>query len=204
MLEKLALIRAGWGIDAEASEGIWEEIPSEDRHTRVEKPRLKEAAYHGLVGEFTRLIEPHSETDPAAVLFQTLIASGSMIGSGPHFRVEADRHTVNEFLALVGDTSKARKGASRGHSIRLCRRIEEPWAETRIKEGLSSGEGLIWLVRDLAEKDGKIVDPGKADKRLLLTESEFASTLSVLERPGNTLSPIFCGVPGTLEPNWRP
>ena len=98
---------------------------------------------------------------------------------------------MNEFLALVGDTSKARKGASRGHSIRLCRRIEEPWAATRIKEGLSSGEGLTWLVRDLAEKDGKIVDPGEADKRLLLTESEFASTLSVLERPGNTLSPIL-------------
>ena len=31
-------------------------------------------------------------------------------------------------------------------------------------------------------------DPGVADKRLLVTESEFASTLRVMQRDGNTLS----------------
>ncbi len=193
-LEKLAQVRAGWGMDAEASEAggvIWEEIPGEDRHARIEKPWLKEAAYHGLVGEFARLIEPHSEADPAALLLQALITFATIIGPGPHFRAEADRHALNEFLCLVGETAKGRKGVSRGYSIQLCRWIEEPWAETRIKEGLSSGEGLISLVRDPLEKNGKIVDPGEQDKRLLLTESEFASTLSVLERPGNTLSPIL-------------
>src|SRR5262249_502094 len=33
-----------------------------------------------------------------------------------------------------------------------------------------------------------IVDPGVADKRLLVTEAEFAGALSVMERHGNTLS----------------
>ena len=33
------------------------------------------------------------------------------------------------------------------------------------------------------------IDPGVPDKRLMITESEFANALEVMERPGNTLSP---------------
>src|SRR5262249_27469062 len=62
------------------------------------------------------------------------------------------------------------------------------------KGGLSSGEGLINEVRDERRewnrKEGReeIVDPGIADKRLMIVEPEFASALAVMERPGNTLS----------------
>ena len=73
-------------------------------------------------------------------------------------------------------------------------------ASTRILSGLSSGEGLIWAVRDPIEKetpgdDGEtkteVVDEGAKDKRLLVLEPEFASTLKVLKREGNTLSPLI-------------
>src|SRR5262249_15576408 len=70
-----------------------------------------------------------------------------------------------------------------------------------VKGGLSSGEGLIWAVRDRIEKTeplkdkGRVVgyqqvqvDPGVADKRLLCYEPEFASVLKVAGRAGNTLS----------------
>ena len=35
------------------------------------------------------------------------------------------------------------------------------------------------------------MDSGAADKRLLILESEFANALAVMERPGNTLSPVI-------------
>ena len=39
------------------------------------------------------------------------------------------------------------------------------------------------------EKCEEIIDQGVKDKRLLVTEAEFAGTLSVMERSGNNLSP---------------
>ena len=69
--------------------------------------------------------------------------------------------------------------------------------------GLSSGEGLIWAVRDKIiqlERQGKgaaaervevEVDPGVTDKRLYILESEFAGALAVMKRGGNTLSRVI-------------
>jgi hypothetical protein len=51
---------------------------------------------------------------------------------------------------------------------------------------LSSGEGLIWAVRD-----GSDIDPGITDKRFLVVQSELASTLRVMGRDGSTLSPVM-------------
>jgi hypothetical protein len=79
--------------------------------------------------------------------------------------------------------------------------VDEPWATQRLKSGLSSGEGLIYNVRDalwkkesikatgrVVEYQQVIVDDGEANKRLLIVEPEFASTLTVMGREGNTLS----------------
>lgn len=70
------------------------------------------AAYHGLAGDIVRTIAPHTEADPAALLFQLLTAFGNSVGSGPCFRVEATLHRANLFCVLVGASSKARKGTS--------------------------------------------------------------------------------------------
>ena len=42
-------------------------------------------------------------------------------------------------------------------------------------------------------KDGKeeIVDPGVSDKRFMALEAELSGLLKVMERPGNTISPLF-------------
>jgi hypothetical protein len=71
-----------------------------------------EEAFHGLAGKIVRAIEPASEADPAALLVQVLLAFGNAVGRSAHFCVEADRHHANEFAALVGKSSKARKGTS--------------------------------------------------------------------------------------------
>jgi len=151
------------------------------------------ACFHGLAGEIVRTIEPHTEADPLALLSQLLVFFGSCTGRAPHFTAEADRHGMNEFLLLIGETSKGRKGTSAGHVRRLFEAVDPTWARERIQSGLSSGEGLVWAVRDPIEKvdkDGEtcLVDPGEPDKRLLAMESEFAGTLHNIERQGNTLS----------------
>lgn len=163
---------------------------------------LDEAALHGLAGDFVRLVAPETEAHPVALLVQILVAFGNLIGRTGHFVAEADKHFANLYAVLVGQSSKARKGSSLGHVLRLAEMIDPDWRQSRIMSGLSSGEGLIFNVRDPQfrneeiKKDGKRTgetvevqtDEGVADKRLLVIEPEFASVLRVLERDGNTLS----------------
>jgi hypothetical protein len=178
---------------------------------------LAEEAYHGLAGKFVRTIEPHTEADPAAILLQFLVAFGSIVGRGSYFAVEGDQHTTNLFTVMVGPTSKGRKGTSWGRVQQTFSlvddswtgddgpwaHVDDPWVKQCLGSGLSSGEGLISAVRDPVfkrEKQGKgseaqyeevMVDEGVADKRLLVIEPEFASTLRVMARAGNTLSPVI-------------
>lgn len=165
---------------------------------------LEPEAFHGLAGDFVQTVEPHTESDPAALLSQFLVAFGSVIGRGAHFVVENDIHHLKINAVLVGETAKGRKGTSIGHVRTPYAEVDEVWAKERIMSGLSSGEGLIWQVRDPIHKTESIkkggaitgyqdvmVDKGVTDKRLLALEPEFASVLRVLERDGNTLSAII-------------
>lgn len=165
---------------------------------------LSTAAYHGLIGEVVQRIAPHTEADPAALLVQLLTMFGNVIGRTAHFQAEADTHYLNLNVGLVGLTAKGRKGVSIGHARHLFEPIDPAWVAECQKSGLSSGEGLIWAVRDPIEKQqpikerGRVLgyetvidDPGVSDKRLLVIETELASTLRVLAREGNTLSALM-------------
>lgn len=147
---------------------------------------MKPEAMHGLLAEIVETFEPYSEADPAGLALQTLVAVGNMIGSGPHFMVESDRHALNLFLCEVGPSAKGRKGVGWGNVQALCRRVDQKWVENRIHTGLRTGEGLISQVKD-ASADEEAV----ADKRLLLLETELGGTLRVMGRYGNTLSPVL-------------
>ena len=113
---------------------------------------LDRQAFHGVAGEIVSTIEPHTEADPAALLIQLLVGFENLVGRGPHTQVEADRHGVNLFAALVGVSSKGRKGTSWGQMRRVLEQVDVEWANGRVQSGLSSGEGLIWSVRDKTEK----------------------------------------------------
>jgi hypothetical protein len=143
------------------------------------------AVYHELLGEIVTTIAPHTEADPVAILTQLLVAFGAAIGRGAFFEVEATRHYPNEFMLLVGDSSKARKGSSWDHVRRLIAAVDASIGQ-RILTGLSSGEGLIWAVRDPSGQD-----PGISDQRLLVIEPEFASVLKASAREISTLSPTL-------------
>src|SRR5215218_5261947 len=156
-------------------------------------PALEEEAYCGLPGEIVRAIEPHTEADPVAVLMNLLCAYGNAIGRGAHMRVEGDIHNLKLYAGLVGETSKGRKGTSWSRVREMMRSAEMEWSENRVLTGLSSGEGLIYHVRDRVEGENKkgetvVLDPGIKDKRLLIVEPELARVLKVMCRDGNTLS----------------
>jgi hypothetical protein len=149
----------------------------------------EEAVYHELLGEIVTRIAPHTEADPVAILTQLLVSFGAAVGRGAYFLVEATRHHPNEYMCLVGDSARARKGSSWDHVRRLIISAD-PSLEPRILTGLSSGEGVIWAVRDPTAQDS-----GTPDQRLLVIEPEFASALKAANREISTLSP-------TLRSGW--
>jgi Protein of unknown function (DUF3987) len=166
-------------------------------------PVMHDAAYYGLAGEVVRSIEPHSEADPVAILLQFLAAFGNAVGLSPYYQVEGDKHRAKLFVVTSGATSKGRKGTALGRIRQLMRIADPDWERDNIQSGLSSGEGVIFHVRDPIStlgKDGKTeVDAGVTDKRLMLVTEEFAGTLRVMERAGNTLSPVLRDAWGTSK-----
>jgi hypothetical protein len=181
---------------------------------------LGQAAFHGLAGEIVRRIEPHTEADPPALLFQLLVAFGNLIGRDQYIVADGARHYLNLYGVLVGESSKSRKGTSWNHIANVMERVEAEWRQDCVGNGLSSGEGLIWEVRDPIEEtrpirekgrhtgeyETYIANHGEDDKRLLVIESEFANVLKVMAREGNTLSPVIrsawdCGDLRTMVKN---
>jgi hypothetical protein len=149
---------------------------------------IPEQALHGPAGEFVRLVEPHTEADPVALLIQFLVCFGVAAGRHAHLRIEASHHYPNEFCVLVGASAKGRKGSSWDHVKTLLAAADPGFVSGRVVSGLSSGEGLIAEVRDPLD-DTDTAAP--ADKRLLVLEPEFAQVMKVLAREGNTLSPVI-------------
>lgn len=167
---------------------------------------LSDAAYHGVAGDVVRVIEPETQADPAAVLIQLLTAVGAACGRGAGFTVDESRHGVNLFVQIVGDSGTSRKGSSFSRAVAPVLAADATLSHTT---GLSSGEGLIWEVRDpieqrrkartkeereRADEDGyitELLDEGVYDKRLLIAETEFASVLARMGREGNTLSAVI-------------
>jgi hypothetical protein len=74
------------------------------------------AAYHGLLGEIVRRLEPETEADPVAILAQLLVCFGAAVGRGAYFQVEATRHHPQEFVLIVGESATSRKGTSWDHA----------------------------------------------------------------------------------------
>ena len=143
-----------------------------------------------------RAMEPHSEADPVAILIHLLSGFGSAAGRNAYVRVGASKHHAKLNAALVGETAKGRKGMSWAYAEDVLGECDRYWALERVMNGLSSGEGMIYQIRDKVEgtnKDGEIyiADHGAEDKRLFVLEEEFASVLKVATREGNTLSAII-------------
>lgn len=155
-------------------------------------PVLDEKAMHGLPGRIVSTILPHTEADPAALLFTLYSAAGALIGKEPHILTGGVHHGARVWSLIIGRTAGGMKGTSAAEIMRVLRATDETFCHDRIMGGLSSAEGLIIQVRDPSgdpESDG--YDEGVDDKRLLILESEFAAVLTQGKREGNTLLPLI-------------
>ena len=171
----------------------------EEAETKIKPfPVPNEKCFDGLAGDFVRLIEPHTEASPMALLAQFLVYFGNIIGRTAYMQIEGDRHFTNLFCIVIGNTAQGRKGTSFGRVSQIFRGIDEHHEKNCLVGGLASGEGLLYQVRDpmVTTKKNKetgtfeeiIIDSGVSDKRLLVSEGEFAQVLRVQGREGNTLS----------------
>jgi hypothetical protein len=127
-----------------------------------------------------RAIEPECESDEASLLGHTLATAGNLT-RGPHFKVGRTRHYTNEYIAIVGDTSKSRKGTGADWILDIFRTADPEWAGQAVVGGASTGEGLI----------EKLKNQKSEVKRLLLMETELVRVLSSMEREGATLSVVL-------------
>lgn len=173
-----------------------------DALPRVEVSRaLAPEALYGLPGRVVETIDPYTEADPVATLVHFLVAAGNLIGPAAHARVQHDQHPARLNAVFVGRSGKGRKGTALSTPKHMLAQVDGDWAAACVKSGLSSGEGLIYHVRDPQKRqqeiqdNGHIIgyqevvdDEGAADRRLLIIEPEFATVLKRMGREGNTLS----------------
>lgn len=154
-------------------------------------PSLDPAALYGVPGKIVKTIEPHTEADPAAMLFTLFAAAGAMIGKNPHVLTGGVEHGARTWPLVIGRTAGGVKGTSYAEIRRVLREADPQFCAEKIMGGLSSAEGLIQQVRDGTgdNPDDDHFDEGVTDKRLLVVESEFATVLAQGKREGNTLLP---------------
>ena len=168
-------------------------------------PILNEDAFYGVAGNVVRLLQPHTEADPVALLASFLSEIGTMLGRKPHLILDGTYHPLLFWPVLVGRSSKSRKGSA-GHRMRtLCAQADQSWTRGEYKGTLSSGEGLAYAVRDAMHRDEPLkdrgrptgetvrtcVDLGVEDKRLFLVQAEFGVVLRIMGRDGNSLSGVM-------------
>lgn len=149
-----------------------------------------EAAFHGIMGQIVREIDPFTEANLAAILFQLLVGFGNMVGRGPHWVHEADKHRLNLYLCLVGNTADGKKGTSWGYPRRILTMVDPTWG-ARIIPGVNSGPALIEQVADEETTRTGSFLRGMPDKRILMYESEFTRLLAIFARDSETLGMVL-------------
>ena len=153
---------------------------------------IAEAAFIGPIGAFVRRATANSEADRSACLVAALIRFGSRIGRTAVLKVGGTQHHANEFGLLVGPTGSGRKGTTLSYAAILFGQtdsLKPDWNDPLIgrdSTGLSSGQGVIHALRDPAGDDA-----GVLEKRLLVSESEFAKVLAGCRANESTLSAVI-------------
>lgn len=168
-------------------------------------PRSIDFKTLGNAGRIAILASHGTEIDPHAVLFSLLTVTGGVIGPDIYLNVGETRHHPRLFSVLVGASSRGRKGSSAGPILSIFDNLVMDFSAIKSNGPLSSGEGLLWRIRDASDevdKDGNPTDSGATDKRLIVVDGEFAAALRAMKRETNTLSAILRSAwdDGTISP----
>ena len=189
-------MKAGWQRPAPDVSGLFGAMAPDatdadndpDNHRNAPQP--DEACLYGLVGDVARAGGDTTEANPFAIAANFIAFMGCAVGRSAFMPVGNTWHHPNQFMLHVGRSGRGRKGdavALVSRIERALRGINADAAPQVHRGGLSSREGLVFLIHD-GFTEGKTVIPPVVDKRLLVIESEFANVLQQSKREGNTLS----------------
>lgn len=172
--------------------------PTDEDLPPLPTPDVTDAMYYGLAGDVMRAACDDTEIHPGAAGLAFLSFASVALGRERFLQIGNDTHHARIYSVHVGRSALAGKGMALGLTRRVRAEIElqgDPlsgYVSGNLHDGgLSSREGLAWLIRDPSDakdKDGSPVDFGVADKRLFVIEEELANVLKQSARDGNTLS----------------
>lgn len=166
----------------------------------IVEPSIQEECFFGVAGLLANESAPQVGVSREAVLFQLLIFIGNMCEHKFHFNLGGSKLYLNDYLLIVGETSKAKKGTSLKTVKYFIEKINEEYYKTCIRTGVNSGEGLVNAVRDRVisleeKKNGEIketvLDEGGKSKTALFIEPEFSRLMKSGKRDGNTSTEIL-------------
>jgi Protein of unknown function (DUF3987) len=172
-----------------------------DHKTRLRKssegfpaPARKEA-FHGILGEIVKIITDGSELKPEAVLAQSLVSFGSILGRGP-YKYQESRHGSNINIGIIGTTSDGAKGGSLRAVQNLVYAVDPWFAKERMKGGHQSGEAIIEEVADELlgfnkETGEEEVLIEEQDKRFVMVEEELSRIFRLQGRGGSIITQIL-------------
>jgi len=160
-------------------------------------PPINEKMFYGLPGRIIKKLSPETESHPVGNLVELLVVVGSINGHHAYVQVEDTRHYTNLFGVKGGSTADSRKGTGKARieniARLLCAVLGDNWFDDCQASGIGSGEYMVQAIQDdkMATVEDKkspglfvkrIVKPGVADKRLLVSEGEFAKILTVANK----------------------
>jgi len=70
--------------------------------TSINDPVAKSEVFFGLPGRIVDAIDPFTEAHPMAILSNTMVMFGNVIGRGPYFPVEYTRHHTKLNIGQTG------------------------------------------------------------------------------------------------------
>lgn len=152
-------------------------------------PVATPAMYHGLLGEIVGAADSSTEADPVGVLASLVGHVGVVIGHKTFVQIGNTKHPLLIWPLLFGRTGSGRKGEA-GETASVFLRAAAATYEDIAVTGLSSGEGLIERIRDTDVSNDKDMG-GTEDKRLAVTEPEFAAVMARAKREGSTLGYVL-------------
>jgi hypothetical protein len=163
------------------------------------RPTFDDAHLYGPVGDYVRIVAPHTEAAPVAIYATALATVGALLGRGPTWRFGGVDHHARVWPVLIGRTGSGRKGTALAWGVKvLLEHLDPDFRQDRVASGLSSAEGLLHELRDgTPDTDDPITgkpragDPGISDKRLLVKEAELGGPLMAMRREGNRLSAVL-------------
>ena len=172
--------------------------PLVDSHIPLAPPHMSPEGFPPFLRDIVEAACSNSEAHEVAVAANVIAYFSAIIGRGVYQRIGDVEIHCRPFVLIVGKSGKARKGTAEATvrkifklSEKICRErhgIDEPLLVHT--GGLSTGEGMAYMIRDPLAPDnkGRGGDPGVPDKRMLAIESEFDNVFTQLRRDSNTLS----------------